>query len=157
MSLAPQEIRTFFVTSVANKRSPVLRPDKMSRLLIDVMHDKRREGRFLLHEFVIMPDHIHLLMTPAADISLERAMQFIKGGFSFRAKRELGYAFLIWQEGFTNHRIRDAADYESHRSYIHENPVKAGLAKTAAEYPYSSAFPGSEVDPPPPWTRNSQG
>jgi hypothetical protein len=39
---------------------------------------------------------------------LEKAVQFIKGGFSFRAKKELGFAWSVWQESFTNHRIRDA-------------------------------------------------
>lgn len=146
MREAPQEIRTFFVSSVANGRRPILRSDKMARLLIDVLQDNRSKGRFLLHEFVVMPDHFHLILTPAEDVSLEKAVQYIKGGFSFRAKRELGYAFLIWQESFTNHRIRDEGDYDRHRAYTHENPVEAGLCEAAQEYPYSSAFPGAAVD-----------
>jgi putative transposase len=88
-----------------------------------------------------MPDHFHLMITPASDIPLEKAVQFIKGGFSFRTKKELGFALLVWQESFTNHRIRDAADYERHRDYIHQNPVRKNLARTPSEYPYSSAFP----------------
>jgi hypothetical protein len=44
------------------------------------------------HEFVIMPNHLHLLLTPAAEIPLEKALQFIKGGFSYRAKREIHFA-----------------------------------------------------------------
>ena len=43
-----------------------------------------------VHEFVFMPNHVHLLITPAPDVSLEKAMQFIKGGFSYRAGKELG-------------------------------------------------------------------
>ena len=114
------------------------------------MQNKRREGRFLLHEFVVMPDHFHLIVTPAEDVSLEKALQYIKGGFSFRVKKELALNSLVWEESFTNHRIRDAEDYQQHREYIHHNPVKAGLAKTPSAYPYSSAFPGMEVDPAPP-------
>jgi putative transposase len=146
MKEAPQEIRTFFVTSVANGRRPVFKKDAMARLLLAVLQDNRSKGRFLLHEFVAMPDHFHLILTPAPDLSLEKAVQYIKGGFSFRAKREVGITSLIWQESFTNHRIRDAEDYALHRGYIHQNPVKAGLVKTPAEYPYSSAFPGMELD-----------
>jgi putative transposase len=100
----------------------------MARLLIDVLQDNRRKGRFLLHEFVAMPNHFHLLITPAPDVPLEKALQFIKGGFSYRAKKELNLNFAIWQAGFTNHRVRDPDDYAQHRSYIHQNPVKAGLA-----------------------------
>src|SRR5215469_5237409 len=104
---APQEIRTFFVTSVNNRRRPISKAEEMARLLIDVFNENRSKDRFLLHEFVIMPDHFHLILTPSEDVSLEKALQFIKGGFSFRAKRELRYPYLIWEEGLTNHRIRD--------------------------------------------------
>ena len=147
---APQEIRTFFVTSIAHARNPLFKKEEMARLLLDVLQDNRRKGRFLLHEFVVMADHFHLILTPAEDVPLEKALQFIKGGFSFRAKKKLAFPSLIWQESFTNHRIRDPEDYQRHREYIHNNPVMAGLAKTPSEYPYSSTFPGMEMDPAPP-------
>jgi putative transposase len=49
-------------------------------LLIDTLLDYRRQQKFLLHEFVVMPNHIHLILTPQG-ITLERSIQFIKGGF----------------------------------------------------------------------------
>ena len=150
MKYAPQEIRTFFVTSVANARNPIFRDDKMARLFMSILADNRKKAHFLLHEFVAMPDHFHLILTPAPDVSLEKAVQFIKGGFSFRAKKDLGVSCLIWQEGFKNHRIRDEDDYVKHREYIRNNPVKAGLANTPEEYPYSSAANPFGIDPMPP-------
>ena len=92
----------------------------MAQLLVDVLAENRLKSRFLLHEFVIMPNHFHLLLTPAAEIPLERALQFIKGGFSYRAKRELHFALEIWQASFVNHRICDAEDYQHHHTYIWE-------------------------------------
>ena len=106
----------------------------------------RAQGKFLLHEFVVMPDHIHLILTPDGKIPLERGAQFIKGGFSHRCSKERAIQGEIWQRGFTNHRIRDDVDYERHREYIHMNPVRAGLAKSPADYPYSSARPGFKLD-----------
>jgi putative transposase len=150
MRKAPQEIRTFFVTSVANGRSPLFKKEAMACLFLDVLQDNRRKGRYLLHEFVIMPDHFHLIVTPVEVIPLEKTLQYIKGGFSFRVKKELAFQRLVWQESFTNHRIRDAEDYQRHREYIHLNPVEASLVKKASEYPYSWAFPGMELDPAPP-------
>jgi len=91
-----------------------------------------------------MPDHIHVLMTPLT--KLEQAVQFIKGGFSFRAKKELGSNMEVWQKGFHDHRIRDAGDYAQHIRYIHENPVRKRLCERANEYPFSSAHPGFELD-----------
>ena len=88
---ALQEFRTFFVTSISNARRPIFRSEEMARLLLDVLQNNRKAGRFLLHEFVVMPDHFHVIITPAAEVSLEKAIQFIKGGYSFRAKRELDY------------------------------------------------------------------
>lgn len=122
----------------------------MARLIIDVLYDNRGKQRFELHEFVIMPEHFHILLTPEHDIPLEKAVQFIKGGFSFRAKKELGFNGEVWQAGFTLRRIEDAGDYERHREYIRQNPAKRGLCSAPSEYPYSSAHPGFELDPVPP-------
>jgi REP element-mobilizing transposase RayT len=79
--------RIFFVTTVTANRQPIFRRDATARLLIETLARYRDERKFLLHEFVIMPDHVHALLTPAPDISLERTVQFIKGGFSYRLGR----------------------------------------------------------------------
>ena len=79
MPLAPQSTRTFFVTSTTAGRRALLQSDRMAQLLVDVLAENRQKKRFLLHEFVIMPNHFHLLLTPAAEIPLEKALQFIKG------------------------------------------------------------------------------
>lgn len=109
--------------------------------MMDVLERYREQKKYDLHEFVIMPDHLHLLLTPAADLSLERTVQLIKGGFSYRlGKAELnnGKKALVWQESLTNHRIRDDEDYEYH-DYIRMNPIRAHLAATPELYPYLSA------------------
>lgn len=91
-----------------------------------------------------MPDHLHLLLTPAPEISLERAMQFIKGGYSYRLRKV--EKIQVWQENFTNHRIRDAEDYERHCEYVRLNPVRAKLVRDAEAYPFSSASPEYKLD-----------
>ena len=136
--------RTFFITTVTAQRLPIFRRDATAKLFVETLEHYRDEGKFLLHEFVVMPDHVHLLITPAPEVSLERAMQFIKGGFSFRLKKG-----SIWQASFTNHRIGDWDDYEQHREYVRMNPVRARLAKRAEEYPYSSASGRVGLDPVP--------
>jgi putative transposase len=113
------------------------------------MFSYRERGIFQLYEFVIMPDHIHLLLAPKAGIAVERAMQFIKGGFSHRFMKESGSRMEIWQRSFTNHRIRDLTDFEKHRRYIHLNPIRAGLVEFPKDYSYSSAHAGFVVDEAP--------
>jgi len=137
--------RTFFVTTVTMQRLPIFRREATARLLIETLAHYRDEKKFLLHEFVIMPDHIHAILTPSDDISLERAMQFIKGGFSHRLDKRGS----VWQASFTNHRIRDRDDYEQCREYIWMNPVRARLAARPEDYPYSSAARALEMDPVP--------
>ena len=95
-----------------------------------------------------MPNHFHLILTPNG-ITLERAVQFIKGGFSHQAGNEVSKNLEVWQRGFTDHRIRDAEDYAKHRQYILQNPIEAWLCQKAGDYPYCSAAPGFEMDPVP--------
>jgi putative transposase len=141
--------RTFFVTTSTEARDPIFRHENAARLFLAVLHEYRNKGHFLLHEFVIMPDHVHLLLTPKETLSLERAIQYIKGGFSFRYGKEINQKREVWQKSFINHRIHNAEDYERHRTYIHQNPVSAKLVDKAELYPYSSAFPGFDLDPAP--------
>jgi putative transposase len=139
--------RTFFITTVTWGRVPIFRVEARARLLIDVLLDYRGQGKFLLHEFVVMPDHVHVLLTPSPEIALERAVQFIKGGFSYRLRKMEN--IQVWQESFTNHRIRDADDYQRHCEYVRMNPVRAKLVREAMEYSYSSANPAfGEIDAP---------
>jgi putative transposase len=140
---ATNNTQTYFVTSKTWEGRTLFRAEPWARLFFKTLLSYRGQS-FLLHEFVLMPDHFHLLITPLT--ALERAVQLTKGGFSFRAKKELGSSAEIWQRGFADHRIRDAEDYEKHVHYIHLNPVKKNLCSLPEEYPYSSAFPGWKLD-----------
>ncbi len=139
--------RTFFVSSSTSGRRRLLQSDRMAGLLIDVLYHYRSEGRFRLHEFVIMPDHIHVLLSVGPEISIERAVQLIKGGSSYRASHSFSLPPQLWQRGFSEVRILNATDFDTHVRYIRENPVRTRLVSKAEEYRYSSAFPGYELDP----------
>jgi putative transposase len=158
MSLAPQETRTFFTTFATWERRLILQSNPLRDLLLDVIRENRAKQRFQVHEFVFMRDHVHLILTPAPLVSLEKAMQFIKGGFSYRAKKEMNFNREIWQKGYDEHRIRDADEYAQHVEYVWMNPVRAGLVEQPEEYLYSSARLKAEVDPAPlQFQRRSRG
>jgi putative transposase len=93
-----------------------------------------RTVSYLLHAYVVMPDHFHAILSPQE--SLERAMQNIKGGFSFRARQAFNWKFNIWQAGFSDHRIRDIEDWDRHVDYIRLNPVKSKLCLSSEDYRY---------------------
>ena len=142
--------QTYFVTAATWQRRASFKNVRWADLFTDVLHSYRGRG-YLLHEYVLMPDHFHVLITP--ETTLERAVQFIKGGFSFRAKKELGSSMEIWQRGFSDHRIRDWEEFEVRVGYIYRNPVGRGLVEKVNEYPYCSAFPGSFKDEVPQWLK----
>ena len=142
-------VANFFVTSSTWNKIGLLQSARAATLLIDVLYHYRQQGKYLLHEFVIMPDHFHVLITVGADMTVEKAVQLIKGGFAFRAGRELGFRAPVWQKGFSEIRLQDSDGFLKVREYIHANPVKHLLATVSSDYPYSSAHSGFELDAPP--------
>jgi putative transposase len=140
----PEEVlsstRVFFVTTKTSMARRLLQSERNAMLLIDVLRSNVATCKFQLHDFVIMPDHLHLLITLRGDVPIEKAMQLIKGGFSYRLKRDFGYQGEVWQRGFSDARIRDGQSFSQHRAYIVENPVKAGLVDSAEDWPYCYSY-----------------
>ena len=132
--------RTFFATTKTSQGRALLQSDRNATLMIDVLRSYVKAGKFRLHDFVIMPNHLHLLLTVGEGMTIERAMQLVKGGFSYRLKKEYGYLGEVWQRGFSESRVGDRQSFLKHREYIAANPVKAGLADSPEAYPYSFSY-----------------
>jgi putative transposase len=132
--------RTFFVRTRTAGGKSLFQTERMTDLFIDVLRSTMRSGRITVHDFVVMPNHVHILMTVPGAMSLEKAIQLIKGGFSFRANKDQGFRGEVWQRGFSDVRIVDEGSFQRHREYIENNPVKAGLASTPEEYRGGSAY-----------------
>jgi putative transposase len=130
--------RTFFATTKTSMGRPLLQSERNATLLIDLLRSDVAAGRFRLHDFVIMPDHVHLLITVSGDSTIERVIQFIKGGFSYRLKGEFGYLGEVWQLGFSELRVEDRESYVHHREYIAQTPVRAGWWTHPKSFPTAS-------------------
>src|SRR5438309_1085748 len=89
---------TYFITASTFQKKSLFQSERMTRLLIQVLFHYRDGQKYMLHEFVIMPNHFHLLISPV--VTLERALQLIKGGFSYRAKKQLEFGGEIWEKSF---------------------------------------------------------
>ena len=81
-SRAPR-LGTFFLTSATYNRRRLFQVPANAELFLEALQHYRHAGRYKLHAFVVMPDHVHLILTPQG-ITVERAMGLIKGGFSHR-------------------------------------------------------------------------
>jgi putative transposase len=125
------------LTIITDQRRRILQTDRNANHVIATLFRHRDAGRFQLHGFVIMPDHIHALITPAIDHATARCVQLIKGGSSFLiGKPATG---KIWQDGYHEHRIRDSEDFAKQLLYISNNPNRKNYSgfshvHTAAGY-----------------------
>jgi putative transposase len=153
MRLAPQELRTYFTSFSTSGLRRLFQVDEKAQLMVDTLQGYRAKGSFALHAFVVMPDHVHVLLTPAADVSLEKAIQLMKGGFSFRLKSKLD----VWERGHFDRRIKDREGYDACVGYIHANLVKEHITVTVEEFAFSSAHPSAAVDPMPHWLHATRG
>ncbi len=142
MRLKPQ---TYALTTVAYQRRNVFQRDAIAELCIETIFRYRDAGEFQFHAFVVMPNHVHAVLTPAPDVAIERCAQLIKGGFSFAARKEV--TGEIWQEKYHPHRVTDEEDLRNQILYIVNNPVRKGWA----EYPHIHTAPAyaSRMDPLP--------
>jgi len=132
--------RTFFVTSKTSMGQALLQSERNAILFIDVLRSYVRARKFVVHDFVVMPDHVHLLITVDRTMSIEKAMQLIKGGFSYRLKKEHGYAGEVWQRGFSDVRVEDRESFLRHREYIAQNPIRRGLVDSPEKFPYCFTY-----------------
>jgi putative transposase len=128
--------RIFFATTKTSMGRRLLQSERNANLLIEVLRSLVAERKFQLHDFVIMPDHVHLLLTVDNEMTIEKAMQLIKGRFSHRLSHELGHKGEVWQRGFTEEQVMNRESFETHSEYIAQNPVKAGMAVSTDEFPF---------------------
>jgi putative transposase len=128
--------RIFFTTTKTSMSRRLLQSERNATLLVDVLRSLVRERKFKLHDFVIMPDHVHLLLTVEDTMTIEKAMQLIKGRFSHRLLKECGYLGEVWQRGFSEVQVLNKESIKRYRDYIANNPMKAGLVDSPEKYPF---------------------
>jgi putative transposase len=126
----------YFVTHVTYRRMPILIDN------IDLWQDAvvftKDIMSFNLMAWVVLPDHIHILIDPiASDLSYLSKRLKMKFSGQYRARHHY-HSGRVWQYRFWDHKIRDENDFKKHFDYIHYNPVKHGLVMQPIEYEYSS-------------------
>jgi putative transposase len=140
---------SYFVTTRCDQGRNVFQIPEVAQILITAILHYRDTDAYLLHEFVVMPNHLHLLLTPGPTTSLEKAVQLIKGGSSFQISKQRGHNMEIWQQGFHDWTIRDLGDWQTRAEYIRMNPVRARLTDKPEDWLFSSATANFTLDPLP--------
>ena len=142
-----QRLQTYAITAITDQRRRIFQRTAIAELLIATLFRYRDGHRFLLHGFVVMPDHIHAIITPSADHTIERCAQLIKGGFSFVARKD--QPGEIWQDGYYAHRVTDGHDLACQLLYIVNNPTRKKYTNYA--HIHTTDDYASRLDAPPTW------
>ena len=111
----------------------------LAEMVVEAIHRNSSVlGHYVLHAFAIMPNHVHLLVSPL--VPLPKLTRSLKGITSKRANEMLALTGCpFWQEESYDHLVRNEREFERIRFYIEHNPVRAGLVKEADRYRWSSA------------------
>lgn len=161
------------VTTKTYGNRTIFQDEAASELLIQVIYEVREKLRFKLIGFVVMPDHVHLMIVPNRRNTISDVMRHIKGRFSRRYNKlsrgmnspdyevsvhpdcdvfghNVGNSSLpestVWQESFYDHVIRNRKEFDQRLNYLYDNPVKAKLAERPEDYEYCSARGKYETD-----------
>lgn len=116
-----------------------LRRPEIAKLVIEALQDGQHKlQRCELHAFAIMPNHVHLLVTPK--VMASRWLAPLKRITAYRANELLGtHGQPFWQDESYDRLVRTKEEFDRIHAYIEQNPVTAGFAIDASEYPWSSA------------------
>ena len=95
--------------------------------------------RYRLHAWMVMPNHVHLIVQMLGDHALSDAVESWKRFTATRINRLLGRKGAFWQEDYWDRYVRDETHYKNAVAYVHENPVKAGLIQKAEGWVWSSS------------------
>jgi REP-associated tyrosine transposase len=122
-----------------------LRQAVIAQIVVSSIHKGVELAHFDLIAYVVMPNHVHLLVLPRT--APERMLKSLKGSTARKANRALGRTGEpFWQKESYDHWVRDRPELENIRAYIENNPVKAGLVRTPEDFPWSSAGVGRSAD-----------
>ena len=141
---------SYYLTVVTQNRKPILIDN--IELLRDSFRRSKRKYNYVINAIVILPDHIHMIITPKNPKEYSKIIAHIKRSFTYgldkKEKDDARWNLTassyrrnlsgVWQKRFYEHTIRDEKDYCNISNYIYDNPIKHGLVEEINDWKYSS-------------------
>ena len=141
----------YFFTVVTHKRKPLFANEHARSCLRRSMAEVKARHPFEIEAICLLPDHLHTIWTlPVGDRDYSQRWNEVKGICAkllqadhgkrdeLSSSRQSKGGASYWQRRFWEHLIQNEADYGNHMDYLHYNPVKHGLVRAVAEWPWSS-------------------
>jgi len=147
---------THFVTALTFHRKRLFQNERYGDLLTDVLMRWRQERSIAVHDYVIMPDHLHVLFTVKNDAVASAAVTQLQKAFAKELTLQFGYNGEVWANDVRDRLVESVQDTASCVKMIHSNPVRVGFCETPAEYRMSSKASRWVLDPLPERLRNTE-
>ncbi len=137
---------SYYITMVTHKRNPIL-VDNIEALR-ESFHESKRYYHYSIDAIVVLPDHLHMIITPKKAKDYPKIVRAIKYNFSIKiihneeqstARHKKGMN-PVWQKRYYEHTIRDEKDYLRCLEYIQNNPMNHGLVDDSKDWEYMFAF-----------------
>ena len=135
----------YFVTTNTIDRRPIFARREAARFFLETLADVRREQGLKLLAYVVMPDHVHLVLVPGR-YGLGEAMKSLKGRFARHCNQARSESGSLWQDKYHEAIVRSDEQLSAYVDYVHYNPVEAGLCHEPEDWPYTSARQGGGPD-----------
>ena len=130
-----QSGQSHFVTFCCYHRRRLLTADESRRIFESALERVRRSYRLYVYGYIVMPEHVHLLLSEPQQDTLADALKSLKQGVS---RRLIGDADHFWQKRYYDFNIRNYLQFVEKLRYIHRNPVKLGLCERPEDWEWSS-------------------
>ncbi len=127
--------QSHFVTFCCYHRRRFFTADESCQIFESTLERVRRSYRLYVYGYVLMPEHVHLLLSEPQHDTLASALKSLKQGVS---RRLIGDAEHFWQKRYYDFNIRSYPQFVEKLRYIHRNPVQRGLCERAEDWPWSS-------------------
>ncbi len=129
------------VTIAVKARVPLFADAAVAAAVVAMLPGQVTRTGVSVHAFCVMPDHVHLVLSPSLDCDIVRFVGQFKN-LAQRAAWRHGVVGAFWQTGFWDHFVRRDEQAANAIRYVLDNPVRAGLVADASEYPFSGCLPG---------------
>lgn len=125
----------YFVTLRARAGTTPFTDHRLADEVVGSLNWLREHAGLTVYAYVLMPDHLHVLLRPPGGEHLGMLLKRLKS-FTTKQSWALGYKGLLWQARFHDHILRKTEDGQAVAAYILGNPERAGLVKDDVAYPY---------------------
>jgi putative transposase len=132
--------QSHFVTFSCYRRQPLFATPELFDHFVRCLENTRRRFALCIYGYVVMPEHVHLLLSEPPRAKLAEAIHYLKLSFAKRVRslRCAGQPGSFWQKRYYDRNVRDYREFTVKLRYLHRNPVQRGLVREPAEWKWSS-------------------